>query len=195
MRRLFHIITGILLVLIVAYLDKRRGIIFLSTLFVIAIIFETVRLSLPYFNRIFFHHLNPLLRAEEKSRPTGAGYYLGGILLSLLLFKYEIALFSMTILAVGDPVASVTGKRFGRYYIRGKSLEGAIGFFMASMGAGFILNGLWAELPIGIMITGVIAGTLSELLSNKINDNFLIPIVAAGTMEAVLSLLNLFKLY
>ena len=194
MRRLYHIIGGLFLVLMVSYIDKKRGLILISSLFLVAIIIDAIRLLLPDLNRIFFRWFGPLLRQEEEGRPTGTGYYLAGILISILLFKREIALFSMTILAVGDPAASTIGKRWGQFRIGGKSLEGSIAFFITSLGAGLILYGLWPALPIGILITGAITGTLAELISNKLNDNLIIPLATSGAMEVILFFLNLIYL-
>lgn len=190
MRRLYHLIAGILLVLIVAYLDKGEALLLISSLLLIAIITEAVRLHLPGLNRLLFRHFGPLLREEEEGRPTGTGYYLGGILVSLLLFEREIALFSMTILAVGDPAASAIGKRWGTYRIGGKSLEGGIAFLLASTGAGLILHRLWPGLPAGVIITGAIAGAVAELISGNVNDNLLIPLAASGAMEVLSFYIN-----
>ena len=122
LRRLYHSIAGLLLVFLLAYTDKTKGIILISSLFIIVITLESIRLLIPDVNRLFFRYFNPFLRKEEERKPTGTAYYLVGVLLSLLLFDKGIALFAITILAVGDPAASTVGKRWGKYRIQGKSL-------------------------------------------------------------------------
>lgn len=194
MRRLYHLISGLFLVLIVAHLNKEKGLLFVSFLFFSTVTLEVLRLLLPNLNRIFLQYLGLLLRQEEEHQPTGTGFYLGGILISLLLFEREIALFSMTLLAVGDPAASFFGKRWGRHRLGEKSFEGSTAFFMASIGAGLILYGLWPGLPLEVIITGAAAATLAELISIKINDNLIIPLAAAGVMQAMLSLLHFITL-
>lgn len=191
LRRLFHSIAGIVLVFTLSQADKTSGIFIVSSLFAMIIITETLRLRLPAVNSLFFRYLNPLLRQEEKRQPTGTIYFLGGVLLSLLLFDWEIALFSITILSVGDPAASTIGKISGRYRIGRKSLEGSAAFFIASIAAGLILRGLWPGLPAGAMITGVTVGTLVELIPSKVNDNLLIPVASGGAMEVYLLSLHL----
>lgn len=194
MRRLFHLITGLALVLILAYSDRTKGILLILSLFIVTIIIETIRLRLPEVNRLFFHYFHSLLRGEEEKKLTGTPYFLGGVLLSILLFDADIALFSITILTVSDPAASTIGKRWGRYRIKGKSLEGSMTFFISTMAVGLILQRLWPGLPATVLIAGAVTGTLTELLSTKINDNLLIPLTAAGAMEAALFFFNLLHL-
>ena len=194
MRRLFHLLTGLSLVLILAYSDRTKGTLLILSLFIVTIIIETIRLHLPEVNRLFFHYFHSLLRGEEKKKLTGTAYFLGGVLLSILLFDVDIALFSITILTVGDPAASTIGKRWGRYRIKGKSLEGSMAFFITTAMVGLILQRLWPGLPATVIIAGVVTGTLTELLSTKVNDNFLIPLTAAGAMETASFFLNFLHL-
>src|SRR3972149_1213206 len=194
MRRLFHLLTGLSLVLILAYSDRTKGVFLILSLFIVTIIIETIRLHLPEVNRLFFHYFHSLLRGEEKKKLTGTAYFLGGVLLSILLFDVDIALFSLTILTVGDPAASTIGKRWGRYRIKEKSLEGSMAFFITTAVVGLILQRLWPGLPATVIIAGVVTGTLTELLSTKVNDNFLIPLTAAGAMETASFFLNFLHL-
>lgn len=194
MRRFYHLTAGLLTVLTVAHLDRNQGLVLISSLFLLTVLIETSRLLLPNINRLFLRYFNLLLRENEKKQPTGTGFYIAGVLLSLLLFEREVALFSMTILAVGDPVASTVGKRWGSHRLGEKSLEGSMAFLLASAGAGFLFYRLWPELHAGLIITGAAAGTLAELVSRKIDDNLLIPLAAAGTMTGCSFLLNLIHL-
>src|SRR3989304_6101485 len=191
MRRLFHLITGISLVLILAYSDRTKGILLILSLFIVTIIIETIRLYLPGVNRLFFHYFHSLLRGEEKKKLTGTPYFLMGVLLSILLFDADISLFSITILTVGDPAASTIGKRWGRHRIKEKSLEGSMAFFISTIAVGLILQRLWPGLPATVLIAGAVTGTLTELLSTKVNDNLLISLTAAGAMETASFFLNL----
>ena len=192
MRRLFHFTTGFLLVFILAYVDRQQGILLALSLFIIVTITEIIRLTLPEVNQLFVRFFNPLLRGEEERKPTGTAYFLGGILLSLLLFNRNIALLSITILTTGDPAASAIGKRWGRHRIRGKSIEGSMAFLITSAGTGLLLNRLWPELPTEVIVTGATTGALTELISGKLNDNLLIPLAASGAMKALLIFLSLF---
>lgn len=194
MRRLFHLITGSALVFILANSERTKGILLILSLFITTIIIETIRLHVPKVNHLFLHYFHSLLRGEEENKLTGTAYFLGGTLLSILLFDVDIALFSITILSVGDPAASTIGKRWGRYRIKGKSLEGSMAFSISTIMVGFIFQRLWPGLPATIIVAGAVTGALTELLSTKLNDNLLIPLTAAGVMETASLFINLIHL-
>ena len=95
-------------------------------------------------------------------------------------------------LGVGDPVASIVGKKWGKRKIAGgKSLEGTLGFFLSSALTLFILFSLVTpHITLGtrILISAVIAlgGALTELFTGRIEDNFSIPL--AGGFFATICL-------
>ncbi|MBI5193972.1 MAG: hypothetical protein HZA08_11105 [Nitrospirae bacterium] len=190
MRRLYHLVSGLLLTYLISQLDRKGGLILVSVLLALAIILETARLILPAFNRLFIRCFSMLLRQEEKRKPTSSAWYIAGVLISLLLFKREFALFSMVILAVGDPSASTVGKTWGRHRIKKKSIEGSIAFLVSAIIAGFIFQKAAGELPYVIIFAGAFAGTITELASTKLDDNFTIPLIASVCMQAVYYFLN-----
>lgn len=183
LRQLYHTLSGLSLVLIIAYLDKVTDVYLILILLFLAIVVEAARLYLPGINRLFINYFGFLMRSEEKHNPTGTLYYLLGAMISILLFPKEIALFSMTVLAVGDPAAYIIGSNFGRLRIGKKSLEGSLGFLAASIITGFLLHKLWGNLSGPVIITGALTGTIVELMPLKINDNLTIPIAASAAMH------------
>ena len=185
MRRLYHLVSGLLFVYVISQLDRRSGIILVSVMLALAIAIETARLIFPALNTLFIRCFNMLLRHEEKRKPTGSAWYIAGVLISLLLFKKEFAMFSMVILAVGDPSASTVGKSWGRHHIKRKSLEGSLAFLIAAIAAGLIFQRTLGGLSFVIIITGAIVGTMTELLSSKLDDNLTIPLISSGCMQAV----------
>lgn len=185
MRRLYHLVSGLLLTYLISQLDRTGGLILVSVLLALAIILETARLIIPAFNRLFIRCFSMLLRQEEKRKPTSSAWYIAGVLLSLLLFKKEFALFSMVILAVGDPSASTIGKNWGRHRIKKKSIEGSVAFLIAAIISGFIFQRIAGGLSFAIIAAGALAGTITELVSTKLDDNLTIPLIASGCMQAV----------
>ena len=182
LRQLYHSLSGLVLVFVISYLDKPADVYLTLILLFSAIIIETARLYLPGINRMFIHYFGILMRSEERHNPTGTLYYLLGALVALLLFPKEIVLFSMTVLAVGDPAAYIIGSNFGRFRIGKKSIEGSLAFFTASLIAGFLLRNLWDDLSFTAMITGAMTGTVVELVPIKINDNLTIPVTASAAI-------------
>src|SRR3990172_7364339 len=186
LRQLYHSLSGLVLVFVISYLDKPADVYLTLILLFSVIIIETARLYLPGINRMFIHYFGILMRSEERHNPTGTLYYLLGALAALLLFPKEIALFSMTVLAVGDPAAYIIGINFGKFRIGKKSLEGSMAFLTASVIAGLLLSNLWDSLSFIAIITGAVTGTVVELMPLKINDNLTIPITASAAMHVIL---------
>ena len=102
-------------------------------------------------------------------------YLAVGVVLSLLAFPKNIAYASITIVAVGDPVASYVGRKLGRIHVRQKTLEGFAGGLIVSFAAAL----LWV--PPHLALAGSAAGMLFELLG-LLDDNLAIPIGAGSAM-------------
>jgi dolichol kinase len=144
---------------------------------VIYIVSEALRLrakSVPFITRFTL----VMSREDESSRLVVAPVYLAvGVILSLLAFPKNIAYASITIVAVGDPVASYVGSKLGRIYVRQKTLEGFIAGLIASFAAALF----WV--PPHLALAGSVTGMLLELLG-VLDDNFVIPIGAGLAMLA-----------
>ncbi len=182
-RRLFHIATGLTLALLIFLLGETGGVILIASLFLLTVLVEGLRLWIPAMNRIFVSLVGPMLKDMEVKRPTGVGYFLGGVLVCLLFFDLEVALASIVILAVGDPAAAAVGQRWGRIRMGEKSLEGAVAFIAVALSAGVILQDFWPNVSPGLFATGTLIGALVECLPSKIDDNLIIPFAAGLGME------------
>jgi dolichol kinase len=134
-------------------------------------------------NKVLVNLFGPMLKDTEISHPTGVGYFLGGVLVCLLLFEREVTLASIAILSVGDPAAAVIGQRWGRIRIGKKSLEGTISFFTGAVAAGMVFQGFWPSLSMATLSTGALIGAVVELLPLNIDDNLLLPLAAGVAME------------
>ena len=190
LRQLYHSLSGLALVFIISFLDKPADVYLTLILLFSTIIIETARLYLPGINRMFIHYFGVLMRSEERHNPTGTLYYLLGALVALLLFPKEIALFSLTVLAVGDPAAYIIGSNFGKLRIGKKSIEGSLAFLTASVIAGLLLRNLWDDLSFIAIITGAVTGTVVELVPLKINDNLTIPVTASAAIYVMSLYIN-----
>jgi dolichol kinase len=103
------------------------------------------------------------------------------------------AVLGVIILAIGDPAAGWIGRAFGRTKLVGnRSLEGTLAFVLFAAPASFVVLHLFhPELEpgtaVGIAIVASVAGALAELFSNKLDDNFMVP-VSAGSAALLLSM-------
>ena len=187
-RQLFHLLLGFIIALL--YITKILTIKTLMVIFVIGII--TSLLSYKYKLPLVYWFLKNFEREKDLKENPGKGTlaYIGGVLLSLILFEENIALAAIMVLAVGDSVSHMVGKYFGkRKYSIGspKHLEGtAAGIFFASIAASMFVTPRLAFL-------GSIAGMLVESVELKIgkmiiDDNLTIPL-AVGLTIYLLNLL------
>lgn len=130
-------------------------------------------------NRLFLGIFQNFLRTTEyKHRMTGASWVFVGAFLTILLFPKAIAITAILILSTGDATAALVGKRYGRYPIMGKTLEGTLAF----IAAGIIFTSWVPGVPFFVKIIGTLAGALAELPKTTIDDNLLIPLVAGAAM-------------
>jgi len=121
-------------------------------------------------------------REDERTHFIARPVYLAaGVILSLLLFPTSIAYASITIVAVGDPVASYFGQRFGRTRIGRKTLEG----FVAGSIVSFAGALPWVHPNLALI--GSAAGMLLELL--EIPDDNLAMSIGAGSAMVIVRIL------
>jgi dolichol kinase len=151
-------------------------------------VLETTRaLSAPWNERLMqVRFFKRIIHPHEVHRVNSATWY-GTALFILALFSPPIA--SATALAVlgfGDPAAGLIGRRWGKHPIAGgRTLEGTVAFaFFGALAALGVLS-LWhpvAPLPLlaGVAIAAAIAGAVAELVSRRVDDNFSVPLAAAG---------------
>jgi dolichol kinase len=142
---------------------------------VVYVLSETLRLKgkrVPLITRFTL----AMSRENESLHFVAAPVYLAlGTSLSLLAFPRNIAYASITMVAVGDPVASYVGRRFSRIHVRQKTLEG----FTAGLIISFAAALLWV--PPYLALAGSVVGMLLEFLRIP-DDNLTIPIGAGSAM-------------
>ena len=140
----------------------------------------------PAFNRFVMEKfLVKIVRPREKYEISSASYYTFGMMLMFLIVpRYAIEL-AVLVLAFGDPIASIVGKRFGKVKLwRQKTLEGSLGFVAAAFFVTFLFLILrepslsfWSQLSLALVVS--IVGALAELLGEYVDDNFLIPVACS----------------
>lgn len=131
-----------------------------------------------------------IARPSERYRVNSSTFYVMALIIIVLFLPKLPVIAAVLVLAFADPAASLIGKRWGRLTLfRDKTLAGSLAFFTVGTlaVASFLLV---AASDLGVMhIAGAsliiaFSGTLTELLSSRIDDNFSVPIVCAvvGTL-------------
>ena len=156
---------------------------FLLALVIVSLAIEVFRLNHPRTRHVFRHFFGELLRNHEDVSLLGSTYLLIACLLTIHLFPKPVAVLALLFLILGDTVAAIVGKAFGRFrLIGGKTLEGSVACFAVCFGMTLLMPGVPA--PVGLV--GAFVATLFELLPIPLDDNFRIPLSAGFAMELFL---------
>ncbi len=119
--------------------------------------------------------LREIEREEEKMCIGAHIYFSIASLIVIILFPQMVAIGAISVATIGDAVAAIIGRPFGKHRFKnGKSWEGSIAFFISAF---FILLGILPygySMPFAISgaFLGAIIGTLVELYNVPPNDNF-----------------------
>jgi dolichol kinase len=179
-RKIIHILIGITGIELLVYNILNEFILFIIIIIGILISLISIKKRIPGICYL-------LDNCERKnSIIPGLSVILAGLgsLIALILFSRDIALASMTILTFADPISHIIGKSFGKtpsIFNKTKNIEGHI--------SGALISSLFAMffVPFYLAIIGAISAMIFELIeikikSIKIDDNFMIPIIAGASM-------------
>lgn len=178
-RQIFHATLGIVLVY-----SLNKNLIDINFLFFALVIGFIISLISKKYNLIGVSWLLKNFGRENEAIPGyGVLTYLIGSVIAIGLFKKEIALASIMILAFGDS-ASHLG-RFGKIknpLSERKFLEGTLfGIVAGTLAASLFVS--WKTAFFGSLIAMGVEGFELVLLKKKIDDNLLIPIVSGLIMS------------
>lgn len=181
-RKIFHF-SAIIFPLIYYYIPKFYMIILLFSLTSLILYFDIMRRYSSIIALLIEKYFSVLMRKQEKTNApklTGASFMFVGFLVTLVCFPKNLVITSWCILIICDIASAILGMRYGKKIFYGKSLVGAISFFIFSILVSFLCF-LWLDyhLEWQIIIITCLLTTLAEFFSVviKIDDNFLIPLV------------------
>jgi dolichol kinase len=157
----------------------KRG---LLALVIVALAIEVVRLNHPRTRTFFRHFFGELLRGHEEASLLGSTYHLIACLLTIHLFSKPVAVAALGYLILGDTVAAIVGKSFGKILMFGKSLEGAVAMFATCVAVNFLLP----EIPVRYGLIAAAVATVFEILPIPLDDNFRVPLSAGFALELLL---------
>ena len=184
-RKIAHILLGVLIVLMLFFDIINKIHIFFLTILIIILSFLNKKHKIP----IVYRLMHTLERDENVGKFPGKGliFYFIGVFLVLSFFPLDIAIPAILILAFADSVGHLFGIRYGKKkhpYVGTKFVEGWIAGFIAGFIAAFVFVP-WPEALAASFFAMLVEGIEIKIGAEEIDDNLLIPLVAASAIWAV----------
>ncbi|KAA8496411.1 CTP-dependent diacylglycerol kinase 1 [Porphyridium purpureum] len=208
-RKLFHFLTGYMIALAYhLFLSKAQFCVISTVVAGSVLVTEAARLQSPAINKVVQMAFGPFMRAHETSKFSGMFYYMFGCATAAALVSKPAAILGILLLAALDPIAALFGTfTKSQTWARLKNGKSVLGFFFAFLVALNLVfrcamrspDGLGMDALVFLKLACTIAscGALTELIVPSpqltlpyaqfplgIDDNFLIPVVAACVAEA-----------
>jgi len=181
-RGVFHIIIILSIAVAILLLPRIALLVSLATVTYLFLAFEFLRLRVSAVNDWFFLYFRPLLREEEMSCLTGASYALIASLIAFLAFPKEIALLAICFLAMGDAVATIVGKYWGKRRVLGRTLEGNIACLISCIVIGLVFHYVGPGIRLVTIMVGSISAAFIESIPLPVNDNLTMPLFSGLVM-------------
>ena len=178
-RKLVHLIALIIPVGYLLWPSEAQAKALLLGGMIIAIGVDTFRLGEPRYRNLFHSLSGELIRPGEKSNLLGSTCLLIASTITVFLFPKQVAAAALCYLIVGDTVAALVGRRFGKIRLFGKkTLLGSLAFFASAFLAGSLIPGLETRTA----FAGALVAAVAEALPLPVDDNFSIPILSGVAM-------------
>lgn len=167
---------------IVYYFTDKSTILTILTIFLIfLLILEFLRYKFAELNEKIFKIAKIFLKEKEKRRISATTVVVFSILLTIILFRKSIAIYSVLFLIFSDGVSAIIGTKFGKIKIfRGKTLEGSLSFLITCLFIGILFYPTAISLPFRKIFAGALTATFAELL--PLDDNLTIPLASGLIM-------------
>lgn len=189
-RSAFHAASGLTAVAAIALIPQRRWLVAIALSWALfAWPSEILRRRSRGANVRLMRMLGPIAHPHEWHRVNSATWFVTALLILASFAPLRAAAVGCAVLALGDPMAALVGRRWGRLKIaRNRTLEGALAFaFVSALATLAVL----AIIPGGstshllLAATAGVVGALTELYSGRVDDNLSIPLVTAAAVAVV----------
>jgi len=103
-------------------------------------------------------------------------------LLAVEMFPRPVAAAALGYTILGDAMAALVGKAYGRTKVFGKTLEGSVaGLAACLLWAAFLASAGWISWPVAV--AGALVASLIEMLPIPLDDNLGMTLFAGYTMK------------
>ena len=187
-RKFLHLFLGIILVALLMFGFIGTIHVFFMIIIMIIISFLSKKHKIP----VVYWFLKNFEREENLKKFPAKGFifYLIGAFLVLLFFPMDIAMPAILVLAFADSIGHMFGIRFGKIphpFVSTKFLEGWIVGLIAGFIGAFIFVP-WHEALAASFFAMLVEGIEIKIGTDEIDDNLIIPLVAAIAIWGVRTL-------
>ena len=179
-RKILHLLASLAVIIIIIFVSMNFG----KQIALLSLVFFLILLLILEFWRLELKGKVPLVcslfRDKEKDKLGGQIFLLIGGIIAYAVFDYRIALAAVLMTGFGDLVSSLVGKLGNIQITKERNFEGILAEFVVDLGIAFFLINGWQ-----IILIMALTATFLETISNEIDDNFLIPIVAGFVAQAI----------
>jgi len=184
-RKSVHILAILLIVIYyyaLKYYDKQIALMILTAILIFFLIFEFLRLEVKIKSAFLRNIWSYLKRNKEKNRMGGEIFLILGVIISLAVFDFRIALAAILMTTIGDLSAALIGKRFGKhFFMKERAWEGTIAEFSVNIIIGIFIFILFAPIlsltqAWTIILVMALTATIVETFIYTMDDNLMIPL-------------------
>jgi diacylglycerol kinase (CTP) len=182
MRKIWHMGGGFLICGLYFWVinSNTLGLIMLAAVGLVFISVDMWRLFHQKFNDQFFEKTSFMYLRDRDYFFNSSTVFIIGSWFTILFYDKLIAIAAILFLSVGDVIAEVIGVKYGRIKVGTRTMEGSLAFLISCLAFGIPLFGL------KMAFIGSLAAVISELVSIKLDDNILIPILSGLAMTLLL---------
>jgi len=195
-RNVFHVSCGLSVVALIELLPSRAWLIGLPLAVGLwAWSAEVSRRVWPSVNDRLMKLFGNVAHAHERHRVNSSTWFVTALFLLGLAFPRYASAVGVAVLGLADPAAALVGRRFGRTKLRGgRSLQGSLAFVAVGALAALGVLALRHHGSVGAFALTALAasvmGAVAELYTERLDDNFTIPLASASAALAVGTLLG-----
>lgn len=197
LRKSVHLLS-LIIPCIYLFIPRSEMLLLLSGATIICLALDLGSKLSPFIRLGYLKVFGKILRKHEVQHNdlslNGASWALLASTLTVYLFVPQIAVVSLFVLFLADPVAAIFGRRFGKrrfLFLKRKSIVGSFAFFIAAFTsaavATYFMFGLTYTNIIALLVAAIVT-TLAEALSAevlRIDDNITIPITFGITLQVL----------
>jgi dolichol kinase len=181
-RKIFHAFNATTVAAVVVFLEPSDGLILgaLGGIVLVLLIADVYRLRNDQANRLFFRTFAALASPREARGIASSTWYAIGLLAAFALFAREVAVSSVLVMGLADPLAGYVGRRFGRRPLLGGTLAGTLTFLVVASAI------LMVRHPALVALLAAAVSALAERRSWPLDDNLAVPLACGTVLTALL---------